>query len=49
MQIINNNTVVVTTSDELKTVLEEDNNYTYIYFGNDITLTSGITINKNKE
>ncbi len=49
MQIINNNTVVVTTSDELKTVLEEDNNYTYIYFGNNINLTSGITINKNKE
>lgn len=51
MQIINNNTVVVTKSDELKTVLEEDNNnnYTYIHFGNNINLTSGITINKNKE
>ena len=49
MQIIDNNTVVVTTSDELKTVLEENNDYNYIYFGNNISLTSGITINKNKE
>ena len=47
--IIDNSTVVVSNSDELKTALEEDNNYTYIYFGNDITLTSGFVINGNKE
>lgn len=39
MEIINNNTVVVFTSEELKSVLESDNTYTYIYIGNNITLT----------
>ena len=48
IQIIDNNTVVITTSDELKQVLSEDNNYNYIYLGNDITATSGFTINSNK-
>ena len=48
IQIIDNNTVVVTTSDELKQVVCEDNNYNYIYLGNDITATSGFIINNNK-
>lgn len=49
MKILDSKTVVVTTSEELKSVLEEDNGYSYIYFGNDITLESGIVINNNKE
>ena len=48
IQIIDNNTVVVTTSDELKQALSEDNNYNYIYLGSDITATSGFVINSNK-
>ena len=48
MNIINNNTVSVSTSDELKNVLENDNGYYYIYLENDITLNSGITINSKK-
>lgn len=48
MTIINENTVVVTSAFELKEALEKDNTYTYIYFGNNITLESGITISKNK-
>lgn len=48
MNIINKKTVVVSTSNELKDVLEKDNRYEYIYLDNDITLESGITINKNK-
>ena len=36
------------TSDDLKQALSEDNNYDYIYLGNDITATSGFTINSNK-
>lgn len=48
MTIINENTVVVTSASELKEALEKDNTYTYIYFGNNITLESGITISKNK-
>lgn len=32
MTIIDDNIVVVFTSDELKNVLENNNNYTYIYF-----------------
>ncbi len=48
MTIINENTVVVTSSSELKEALEKNNAYTYIYFGNNITLESGITISKNK-
>lgn len=49
MHIINDNTVVVNNSEELKQVLSETNNYTYIYFGSDITLTSGFVINSNKK
>ena len=48
IQIIDNNTVVVTNNDELKQVLSEDNSYEYIYLGSDITATSGFTINSNK-
>ena len=36
------------TSDELKQAVSEDNNYNYIYLGNDITATSGFVINSNK-
>ncbi len=48
MNKINNKTVSVSTSNELKDVLENDNEYEYIYLENDITLESGITINVNK-
>lgn len=41
------NKTVVYNSYDLKQVLEEDNGYNYIYLGSDITLDSGITINKN--
>lgn len=44
MKILDSLTVVIYTSDELKTILEGNNSYIYIYFGNDITLTSGINI-----
>ena len=49
MEIIDNKKVVITTSNELKEVLENDNGYEYIYLENDITLINGININKNKE
>lgn len=48
MKIISNKRVQVFTSDELKEILEGDNDYKFIYFGNDITLDSGICINGNK-
>ena len=48
IQIIDNNTVVVETSDELKKAISEDNNYNYIYLGSDITAASGFIINSNK-
>lgn len=48
MQIIDDNTVVVYSSNELKQVLSETNNYNYVYLGNDISLESGFTINANK-
>ena len=48
MQIINDNTVVVNNNDELKQVLSEENNYNYVYLGNDITVTSGFVINNKK-
>ena len=35
MQIIDDKTVVVTTSNDLKEALSLDNGYLYIYFGND--------------
>lgn len=38
MTIINDTTVVVFSSEELKSVLESNNSYTYIYFGNNISL-----------
>ena len=48
MNKINNNTVTVSTSDELKEALEQNNGYEYIYLESDITLKSGITINSKK-
>ena len=48
MTIINDATVVVFTSEELKTVLEQNNSYTHIYFGANITLASGIKIASTK-
>ena len=48
MNKINNKTIVVSTSSELKEALENDNGYEYIYLDNDITLESGITVNSNK-
>lgn len=49
VEIIDNKKVVITTSNELKEVLENDNGYEYVYLENDITLINGININKNKE
>lgn len=48
MEIINSSTVVVFSSAELKEALENNNGYSYIYFGNDITLESGIKISSFK-
>lgn len=48
MKIIDDLTVVVYTSEELKLVLENNNGYNYIYFGNDITLSNGINISGTK-
>ena len=48
MTIINDTTVVVFSSEELKTVLESDNSYTYIYFESNISLKSGIKIASTK-
>ena len=48
MQIIDDNTIVVSNSEELSQVLSEENNYNYIYFGNDINLTGGFVINSSK-
>ena len=45
---MDSNKVVVTTNDELKQVISEDNNYDYIYLGNDIVATEGFIINSNK-
>lgn len=41
---INDTTVAVETSAELKSVLEGNNNITLIYLANNITLLQGITI-----
>lgn len=49
MKIIDLNTVVIFTSDELKEILEIDNGYKFIYFGSDITLEEDILINEKKE
>lgn len=43
MTIIDDNTVVVFTSDELKNALENSNNYTYIYFEVEKKATFDIT------
>ena len=48
MTIINDTTVVVFSSEELKTVLESNNSYTHIYFGSNISLKSGIKIASTK-
>lgn len=48
MTIINDTSVVIYTSEELKTILEQNNNYTHIYFGANITLTAGIKIASTK-
>ena len=44
MITINDTTVAVETSAELKSILEADNKITHIYLANDITLAQGITI-----
>ena len=49
MNIINRKTVSVSTSNELKEALENNNGYEYIYLESDITLKSGISINSNKK
>ena len=46
---IDNSTVAVETSAELKSILEGDNSITTIYFANDITLESGISILGTKQ
>lgn len=48
MTILNDATVIIFTSEELKTVLEQNNSYTHIYFGANITLASGIKIASTK-
>lgn len=48
MIVVNKNTVVISSSEELKKVLEEENAYNYIIFGNNIALEQGILINNNK-
>ena len=48
MKVIDLNSVVVFSSAELKMVLEENNNYNYVYLGSDITLESGIKISSTK-
>lgn len=48
LDVIDTNTVVVYNATELKTVLEANNGYTYIYFGANITLTKGISISSSK-
>lgn len=45
---INDTTVAVETSAELKSVLEGNNNITLIYLAKDITLAQGITILASK-
>ncbi len=49
MTIINENTIVVFTYDELKNILENTNTYTYVYLGANITLTNGIKISSTKK
>lgn len=49
MTILDDNKVVVNTSEELKKVLEEINDFNYIYFGANISLSSGIIISSSKK
>lgn len=49
MEIINKKKVGISTSEELKDILENDNGYEYIYLMNNITLESSIKINEKKE
>ena len=44
MNIINNKTVVVSNFKEFKTILTENNTYTYIYLDNDITIEESFII-----
>lgn len=48
MTILNDATMIIFTSEELKTVLEQNNSYTHIYFRANITLASGIKIGSTK-
>lgn len=48
MEIINKKRVSVSTSEELKDVLENDNEYEFIYLMDNITLNTGIKINEKK-
>lgn len=48
MEIINEKTIIVHTSTELKETLEKNNTYDYIYLGNNITLETGIKIAQTK-
>ncbi len=48
MNKINDKMFLVFTSSELNDSLENNNGCEYIYLENDITLDSGITVNKNK-
>lgn len=48
MKVINESTVVVSTSSELKSAIEGNNGYVYFYFDNDIVLESGIKIPSSK-
>ena len=49
MKIINDKMVGVSTSEELKDILENENEYEFIYLMANITLSSGIKINEKKE
>lgn len=48
MNILNESTVVVYNSEQLKTALEADNGYTNIFLGANVELTTGIKISKTK-
>ena len=48
MTIRNDATMIIFTSEELKTVLEQNNSYTHIHFRTNITLASGIKIASTK-
>lgn len=49
MEILNDTTIMVQTPGELSSALSEDNSYTLIYLGADITLTGRITVNSLKQ